>query len=386
MSRKALRFQYDLFNRPHLCTSSTLDNVLSYLNSRNSGEFELSASKQSFNTSTSEVEFDSATKTGTLRVMGPMSYRSTILTSLCGLTSYQKVESDFRKLISLQAKKVILWIDSGGGESYSCLETAAILRSLADKNGIRLIAYCDGVMASAAYAIGCVSHEVILNPESQTGSIGVVVKLRNFSKGLKQAGIEDTYLFAGKNKIAFDGSGEWSQEFIADLKIKIDSLYNEFTSFVAKYRKLNVKNVIATNAKMFTSADAIKIGLADKAMTREQFSNYLMSGTATQSPITVKAKAPVTSIAPKAQAVKSTDTRLLTPAQKWRGVVDSPKTKTTVSPALTTEQRLKRISKSFSQPYEVETVFKETKNLNDKQFEAKLSQLERDLGLNKTNG
>lgn len=288
---KAFRFQDTLYDKPLLATSATVESVFKYLNSRNSGEFELSSSKTSFSSTTSEVEFDSLTKIGKIRIDGPLTYRSTILTALCGLTSYQKLESDFRKLLSLEVKTVVLWIDSGGGEAYSAFETASLIRSLADKHGVKLIGYCDGIAASAAYAFASVCHEFVMNPEAQAGSVGVVVKLRNNSKQLQSAGINDTFLYAGDNKVPFDKSGEWSASFIDDIQSKVDQLYAEFTGFVAKNRKLNVTDIVATKAKMFSANDAVKLGLADSAMTREQFSKFLVSGTKPVQKSTVRAVA-----------------------------------------------------------------------------------------------
>lgn len=378
---KVARFQDSLYDKPLLALPKTVESVFSYLNSRNSGEFELSASKSSFNATTSEVEFDSASKIGTLRIDGPLSYRSTILSALCNLTSYQKLEADFLNLISLGAKKVVLLIDSGGGESYGCFETAALIRSLADKSDVRLIAYADGIAASAAYAFASVAHEFVMNPHAEAGSVGVVVRLRNANEAMTKMGVKDTYVYAGDSKIPFDASGDWSEEFIADLQSKVDVLYGDFTKFVSKYRKISVKDVIATNAKMFSAKDAIKLGLADKAMTREELGDYLKIVAAPVKPVTAtKPKVATKPIAAKAEVAP------LTAAQKWVGIITPSTNDAKRKPTLTPQQRLSRIQRNFAQPYEIETIYKQTRSLNDSDFENKLKKLEQDLGLIKRHG
>jgi ClpP class serine protease len=276
------RLENDLFNKPHLIQAASLESIFQYLDSRNAGT-ELSVS--SIKTTVAKPKVDTNSKTAILEIRGPLSYRSTRFDALCGLQSYQQIESDFRSLVNSGAKKIALIIDSPGGEAYGVFETAALLRTLADKNGVKLLCYVDGNLASAAYALSCVSHEVILNPEASAGSIGVVVKLRNNNKQLKMAGIEDTYIFAGENKIAFNKSGEWSSDFINDIQSKINTTYDKFTSFVAVNRKIAVRDVVATKAKMFDANQAVSLKLADSIMTRDEFFKYFYTGT---KPLTVK--------------------------------------------------------------------------------------------------
>lgn len=278
MTHAVTRFTESLYNTPHLIGLSAFDSLMYYFDNRNSGIDARSNATPAGGVS--HAEYDYATKVGTLSVSGALTYRSNVFTALCGATSYQQLQSDFDKLIDAGAKTIVLAVDSGGGQAYGAFETANYLRKTADAKGIRLVSYCDGQMASAAYVLGSVAHEVVLNPESECGSIGVVVKLRNANEQLKKAGIEDTYLIGGANKVPFANDGSWRKEFITDIQAKVDSLYGEFTGFVALHRGMSIDQVTNTKARMFTASEAVKLGLADSTMTREQFNEYVSSGIA----------------------------------------------------------------------------------------------------------
>lgn len=359
MNHKTIRIAESLYNTPHLISLPAFDGIMSYLDSRNSNT---SASVDSTPVSKeSNVQYDAATKTATLKVNGALTYRSNMLTALCGMSSYEKLQSDFDQMIDQGAKTIVLWIDSGGGQAYSCFETASYLRKTADEKGIRLVAYCDGTMASAAYALGCVAHEVILNPESECGSIGVVVKLRNTNQQLRNAGVEDTYLIGGKNKVPFTKDGCWRTEFIADIQSKVDFLYDQFTGFVAKHRGISLNSVVDTQAKMYTAKDAVKLGLADSIMTREEFDSYISSGKTMKSKhATRQTSLPATNAPKRPASDAKTGTKPTVTASKGQPL-----------------DRFSRIPKGFSDVART-LILKSTKHLSDAEFSASVAKLEKE--------
>ena len=91
--------------------------------------------------------------------------------------------------------------DSGGGEAYGMMETANEMRKIADANDVKFITYVDGYAASAMYGLSAASHEIIVNPDAQVGSIGVVVSLANYSEAEKQYGLKRVYVTAGESKV-----------------------------------------------------------------------------------------------------------------------------------------------------------------------------------------
>lgn len=274
MSHKLIRLTEKLYNTPHLITDSSIDRIVGYLEDRNSGVFEM-AVKDSGKSKSRELSYNPDTKIGYISMDGPLTYIE--YEGLCGPSgpSYQAIRDEATQLLKSGAKTIVLDQSSPGGEAYMAFETARYLREQADNYGAKIIAYVDGLSASASYAFSVVADEIIMNPMAEVGSVGVVVKLRNTNKAMKEMGIEDTYVYAGKSKIPFDSEGNFSEETLSDIQRKVDILYEEFVSHVAQFRNIDVQSVIATEAKTFLANDAIALGLADKQMTLAEFSNYL---------------------------------------------------------------------------------------------------------------
>jgi ClpP class serine protease len=270
---KLLRLTNKLYNTPHLMLPASLERVFTYLDDRNNhAELAVQLEKKPKERS---VQYVAETQVGVVPVNGPLTYIE--YEAMCGEqnSSYQQVVDDFDKLAKMGAKTIILDVDSPGGEAYGCWETGRYLRKQADQKGINLIAYVDGLSASAAFGLSVAAHEIVANPDAELGSVGVVVKLRNMNKAMNNMGVEDTYIYAGDSKIPFKEDGSFREDFLADIQYKVDALYQQFTEYVADMRGIDVGVVKSTQAKVLMAQDAIKIGFADKAMTREDFSNYL---------------------------------------------------------------------------------------------------------------
>lgn len=273
MSHKALRFTASrMVNTPHLVHQEEFDRVMEYLSHRNeSNEMAVKTDIERAKANRLLTEGD----VSVIQVSGPLTYESTWLTAVCGMSSYQGMVQDMAEVVARGSKICVLDVDSGGGEAYGCFETAIQIKQMAVDNDIKLIAYVDGAAYSAAYALTSVADEVIMNPDSEAGSIGVLTRLVNLSEKNKKDGIEVTYIHAGENKIPFDADGNFREDFLSDIQTKVDKLYTKFISHVATNRELSEEDVQATQASTYTAEDAVSLGLADKTMTRVEFANYL---------------------------------------------------------------------------------------------------------------
>lgn len=256
-----------LFNKPHLVDLEAFNEIVNYVDERGTSELAINPKTQP----NPNMEYYLEDGIAFLPVSGALTYESTGWEAMCGMTSYQRLQVMFDKALNAGAKTIVLDVNSPGGEAYGVFETAQYLRSEADKAGVKLIAYVDGLSASAGYALAASAHEIISNPQAEVGSIGVVVRLTNMNKAAKEKGVETTYVFAGDSKIPYDAEGNFAEDFLQELQSKVDVLYTEFTSFVAEMRDIDQQEVINTQAKTFMAKDALEIGLVDSLLTREEF-------------------------------------------------------------------------------------------------------------------
>ncbi|WCO82134.1 head maturation protease [Pseudomonas phage vB_PpS_SYP] len=274
MAHSLVRIKSSLVNKPHLIEENTFNGILEYVNQRIEGNADIIGPQAEAETSW-DHRYIPETKTGVMHISGPLTYRTTGWEAYCGGTSYEMLKEQMNYFVEKGAKTVSMMVDSGGGQAQAMIDSANYIRNLANENGIKIIAYVDGMSASAAYGISCIADEIIMSSDSLVGSIGVLIQLYNDSKYLEKIGYERTFITAGKDKVPYDKDGAFTEAFIDRLQEQVDTLYESFTTHVANHRSLDVQAVKDTEANVFMAEEAIKLGLADKVMTIEEFYEYV---------------------------------------------------------------------------------------------------------------
>ena len=276
MSRKLIRLTSQLVNTPQLITPSEGEAIYEFLKSRNLGDYQAKSDINYIDTKrdkdNSRIKTIAENGVAIIDIDGPLSYTVSEMDAFCGAVSYQQIQFDYMQAVeSPDVNTILLYVDSNGGEGYGCFELSQLMRRKADENGKRLVTYVDGKMHSAALALGVSAHEVVSNPYAEQGGIGVYVKLVNRHKLNKKMGLEEHYIYAGKEKIPFNEDGDFKKEFIEDIQNKVNTLYDNFVSHVAAMTGLTEQSIKDTEARSFTSQEALSLGLIDKIMTREDF-------------------------------------------------------------------------------------------------------------------
>lgn len=274
MAHELARLRSKLFDTPLLVETKSFESILNYLDKRCEGTVEVNK-EAAEEYSMHGTLYYKDNGLGVININGPLTNKSTGWEAFCGGTSYESLKEDFEALLEEGAKTIAFIVESGGGEAYGMMDTGNYLRRLADENGVKIVSYIDGLSASAAYGLTAISDEIISNKSSEIGSIGVLIRLMNDSKALEKEGYERTFITAGDEKIPFAADGSFRKEFIDDLQYKVDTLYQEFVEYVAEHRNISIEAVRNTQAKTFLAGDAVRLGLADKLMTQEEFYSYL---------------------------------------------------------------------------------------------------------------
>jgi ClpP class serine protease len=126
-----------------------------------------------------------------------------------------------------------------------------------------IIAICNEIAYSAAYAIASAAGRITLPRTGGVGSIGVICMHVDYSGALKDAGINVTMIKYGDRK--GDGAAEFplSEEAFNKLQGDINAMGELFVETVARNRDMSAKAVRNTQAGCYLGKDAIDIGLAD---------------------------------------------------------------------------------------------------------------------------
>lgn len=261
-------------DNPLIITESRLNELLNYIDSRNNLDLDalkiLNEEAQLKGTYfPSELTIENGV--AVLPLQGTITYKSTGWEALSGGISYQEVIRMVDTVVA-QADKVdlvVAMIDSPGGQAYRAFETGRLIREKLDKAGIPSIAYVDAQACSGGYVLASAFNEIVANPDSSVGSIGVRIALNDKAQ-------EDViHITAGKNKVPYDDKGKLTEDFKKKIQASVNNTYEKFTSYVADMRDMTVEEVKSTEAEVYNAEDAAALGLVDQIMTGNEFLHYV---------------------------------------------------------------------------------------------------------------
>ena len=196
-------------------------------------------------------------------VMGTLVSRGAFAGTMWGVTSYEGLRSEIRRAAAdNRVTKIVLAVDSPGG-MVSGIETVAEEINAAKKSK-PVAAHIEGMAASAAYWIASQADQIVMTPLSEVGSIGVVSMHTDVSGALAGMGVKMTTIFSGAHKVDGNPYEPLPDSVRADMQADVDRLRVEFARAVATGRPgLATNGALATEARMYSSEDAIRLGLAD---------------------------------------------------------------------------------------------------------------------------
>lgn len=274
MAHELFRLTQKLYNTPHLCSEAAFENITSYLNSRNFKMYDECSQEMPENLPEKPQLYNGI---GVIEVNGPLVNKATMWDAVCGGCSYESILEQATELLEMGAETIVMSIDSPGGEAYGVFIAAQELKKMCNESSARLLGYVDGTCASAAYALACVCDEIVSNPYSEVGSIGVLISLCDSSEYMKNEGLKPIYISAGKEKIPYTEDGAFKKSFLDDLQVKVDYLYQEFVKHVSDNIGMTEEEVKSTEAKTFVAKDALSLGLINKIMSKSEFVKYTVS-------------------------------------------------------------------------------------------------------------
>lgn len=162
---------------------------------------------------------------------------------------------------------ILLEIDSPGGQVDLVPEAAADIRAARQSKPI--VAIANTKAASAAYYLGSQATEFVVTPSGQVGSIGVFAAHDDLSKALEMQGVSTTLISAGKYKTETSSLGPLTDEARAAVQERVDAIYQQFTSDVAKGRRVPVDSVRNGfgEGRMMNAKMALREGMVDAIET-----------------------------------------------------------------------------------------------------------------------
>lgn len=259
-----------LQNRPWAIRPSKLEEIEAFLIARFNGENILPLPEAGKSGNKADQAY-SVTREGfaEIPVWGTIEKRMNMMSDMSGGTSTELLKRDITNALNdKKVKGILLNIDSPGGAVDGTKELSDFIFSMRGRKPI--VAFVDGMMASAAYWIGSAADAIVAGDTSVVGSIGVALTHYDFSARDEARGVKRTPITAGKYKrIASDEKplSVEGQEYLQDL---VDTYYSMFVEGVARNRGVSVEKALTmADGKEFIGKRAQAIGLVDFIGTRD---------------------------------------------------------------------------------------------------------------------
>ncbi len=159
---------------------------------------------------------------------------------------------------------VAISINSPGGSPVQSRLIFKRIRDLAAEKNKTVLMFVEDVAASGGYMIAVAGDEIIADPSSIVGSIGVVSASFGFTDLMKKIGVERRVYTAGKNKAVLDPFKPEKKEDIDRLKKLQLEVHDTFTELVRERRGAKLKDDPDMFTGLFwTGKRAVELGLVD---------------------------------------------------------------------------------------------------------------------------
>lgn len=183
-------------------------------------------------------------------------------------TSYESIRRDLRAAQSdPTCRAVVLDVDSAGGVVTGVDELAEAIYDSSKP----VVAAVNSMACSAAYWLGAAAHHVVSLPSGYVGSVGVYCLHVDYSGANRKAGVNPTYVYAGKYKTEGNPDEPLSDEGRAWLQRECDAFHGRFVRRVAQSRGVGLGRVIEGfgQGRALTGRDGLAVGMVDGLGTLE---------------------------------------------------------------------------------------------------------------------
>ena len=195
-----------------------------------------------------------------------------------GLTMAGIARTLDRAFATRNAAAIALAINSPGGSPVQSHLIFRRIRELAQEKKCRVIAFVEDAAASGGYMIACAADEIIADPNSIVGSIGVVGGSFGFDKLIARIGIERRLYTSGEHKAMLDPFLPENAGDVERLKKLQREIHDDFIALVKSRRggKLAGPENDLFTGEYWTGRRALEFGLVDaigdlRTTLRERF-------------------------------------------------------------------------------------------------------------------
>lgn len=185
---------------------------------------------------------------------------------------FASIISEVRKDSTIQA--VVLRVNSPGGSVLASEKIKTELDLLREFKPV--IASYGDYAASGGYWISANCDKIYSNASTLTGSIGVFSMIPDFGNTIKdKLHVNITHVNSNTHGDMYSGMRALNQAELDYMQASVENIYDKFTTLVSEGRDMPVARVDEiAQGRVWSGADAIKIGLVDEIGTLEDAISY----------------------------------------------------------------------------------------------------------------
>ena len=181
-------------------------------------------------------------------------------------------------------KAVALVINSPGGSAVQSHLIYRRIRQLAEEKRVPVLAFVEDVAASGGYMIACAADEIVCDPSSIVGSIGVVGATFGFPDAMRKLGVERRVYTAGDKKAMLDPFLPENPDDVARLKAIQREIHETFIGLVKASRGARLTGPENTlfSGEYWGAKTGLGYGLVDRlgdlrSVLRERFGDEVLT-------------------------------------------------------------------------------------------------------------
>lgn len=163
------------------------------------------------------------------------------------------------------AEGVIIDINSPGGTPVQASIIHDAILHLKKKYNKKVIVVGEDLLTSGAYYVAVAADKIYVNPNTLTGSIGVIMKGFGFVKLMEKIGVERRVYTSGDQKDRLDPFLPQTASDIQKIKDVTQEIHTNFVNVVMEGRKnkLHGDPQVLFSGDFWTGQTALKLGLVD---------------------------------------------------------------------------------------------------------------------------
>jgi len=164
-------------------------------------------------------------------------------------------------------KAIVIRINSPGGAIAPSQEIYSEIRKIRKRIDKPIIASMDSVAASGGYYIAAACDQIVANPGTITGSIGVIMQWLEYEELVKWAKMRPETITSGELKSAgspFKRLSDAERQYLQRIVLQ---LHSQFVKAVVEGRqgRMNASEVgVVSDGRVFTGEEALALKLVDR--------------------------------------------------------------------------------------------------------------------------